>query len=115
MDLHFYVQKLADRMGWDVGKTYEYLHNLYAISPVAEFSILLKEIAIELDKKYDSHIMYSDDIYVISIFNGKIAKADKNCILSYKNFAAFRSLEDAEIASSILEELLNDLFINERQ
>lgn len=113
--LHYYIEKLAKRLNWKVEKMYNYLGTIASIYPAAPFSMILKEIAIELDNKYRDHISNSPEIYVISMFDGRITKANKAHIKSYKNFAAFRSIEDAKIACSIVKPLLKDLFGNGKQ
>lgn len=110
MDLEFYVQKLADRLGWKIEKVYNYLNSVDTIFPAAAFSMVLREVAIELDKKYQDHIEKSPEIYVISLLDGKITKANKAHIKNYRNFAAFRSVEDAKIACRVTRDILKDMF-----
>lgn len=110
MDLEYYVQKIADKMGWHIDKTYNYLNNVDAILPAAAFSMVLREVAIELDKKYEGHIENSPEIYVISMLEGRIIKANKAYIKNYRNFAAFRSIEDAKIACRIVRDILKEMF-----
>lgn len=110
MNLHYYVEKLAKKLNWKVEKVYNYLNTIDSVYPVAAFSMILREVAIELDKKYEDHIEKSPEIYVISMFDGKITKANKAHIKNYRNFAAFRSVEDAKTACSIVREILKELF-----
>lgn len=110
MDMEYYIQKIANRLGWKIDKTYNYLNNVDIINPAAAFSMILREIAIELDKKYEDHIENSPEIYVISMFDGRITKANKAHIKNYRNFAAFRSVEDAKIACNIMKDILKELF-----
>lgn len=110
MDLEYYVQKIADRLGWHIDKTYNYLNNVDAILPAAAFSMVLREVAVELDKKYEDHIENSPEIYVISMTDGRITKANKAHIKNYRNFAAFRSIEDAKIACRIVKSILKEMF-----
>ena len=110
MDLEFYVQKIADRLGWKIEKVYNYLNSVDAILPAAAFSMVLREIAIELDKKYEGHIEKSPEIYVISMLDGRITKANKSHIKNYRNFAAFRTIEDAKIACRITRDILKEMF-----
>ena len=72
--------------------------------------ILLKEIAEDMDEFYKTPISKSSDIYAISLTNGKVAKVDKNSIINYNNFAAFRSLKDAEVARDIVKPILKRMF-----
>lgn len=112
MDLEFYVQKIADRLGWKIEKVYNYLNSVDTILPAAAFSMILREVAIELDKKYEDHIEKSPEIYSISLTDGRIIKLYKSSIRSYKNFAAFRSVSDAKIACSIVRDILKEMFKN---
>lgn len=113
LDIDFYVEKIANKMGWKLEKTWNYLNNVDAVLPSAAFSMVLREIAIELDKKYNDHIENSPEIYVISMFDGRITKANKAHIKNYRNFAAFRNIEDAKIACKIVKPILKDMFKNE--
>lgn len=111
---YFYIKHLADRIHWNVENLRKYLSNLYTIYPVAVFSIMLREVAIVLDEKYDNHIKNSKEIYVMNSLNGEIIKIkDLNKIKNFKNFAAFRTLEDAITAKKILEEPMKQLFKRE--
>lgn len=110
MELEYYIQKIADKLGWKIEKVYNYLNSVGAILPAAAFSIVLREIAIELDKKYEDHIEKSPEIYVISMLDGRITKANKAHIKNYRNFAAFRTIEDAKIACKITRGILKEMF-----
>jgi hypothetical protein len=112
MDLNYYIEKLAKRLGWKVEKVYNYLNTIDSVYPAAAFSMVLREVAIELDKKYKDHIEKSPEIYVISMFDGRVTKANKAYIKNYRNFAAFRTVEDAKTACSIVRDILKELFKN---
>ena len=81
-----------------------------SILPAAAFSMVLREIAVELDKKYEDHIENSPEIYVISMLDGRITKANKAHIKNYRNFSAFRTIEDARIACRIVKPILKEMF-----
>ena len=105
------VQHLANRIGWNKENLEKYFNNLYKISPAAVFEIVLKEVAILLDKKYPNHISNSKEIWVINKVNGEIQKLkDMSKIKSFQHFAAFRSLEDALVAKKIMAPTLQDLY-----
>ena len=110
MDMNFYIEKIAARLGWKPEKVYSYLNNVDSILPAAAFSMVLREIAVELDKKYEDHIENSPEIYVISMLDGRITKANKAYIKNYRNFAAFRTIEDAKIACRIVKPILKEMF-----
>lgn len=83
------------------------------VNPWAVVQVVLKEIAIELDKQYDNHISNSEKIYAISPQDGKIHEINKKTIKSYKAFPAFRTIEDAKIACSLLKNHLKSIFSND--
>lgn len=112
MELEYYIQKIAEKLGWKIEKVSNYLNNVDTILPAAAFSMVLREIAIELDKKYEDHIEKSHEIYVISMLDGRITKANKAYIKNYRNFAAFRTVSDAKIACSIVKDILKEMFKN---
>ena len=105
------VQHLANRIGWSKENIEKYFNNLYKISPVAVFEIVLKEVAILLDEKYPDHISNSKEIWAINKVNGEIQKLkDLSKIKSFQHFAAFRSLEDALTAKKVMAPALKDLY-----
>ena len=87
-----------------------FLSSLAIVNSGVVFSLLLKEIAIEIDNRYEGHISKSPEIYCVSVLNGKIKKINKNNIHTYKHFAAFRTKEDALEAIRILKVLYQDMF-----
>ena len=81
----------------------------------AVVQLLLKEIAIELDKKYDNHIKNSEKIYAISPQDGRIHEVDKSHIKNYRAFPAFRNIEDAKIACSLVKNHLKSIFGDDKE
>lgn len=110
MNMDFYIERIAARLGWKSEKVYNYLNNVDSILPAAALSMVLREIAVELDKKYEDHIENSPEIYVISLLDGRITKAIKAHIKNYRNFAAFRTIEDAKFACKIVKPVLKEMF-----
>lgn len=114
LDIDFYVKHLADRIGWKMSNLVKYLDNLYKIYPTAVFQILLREVAIVLDQKYPDHIERSKEIWIISLATGEIGKVPENkrhLIKNFRNFAAFRTLDDAMAAKHILKVPMKELFV----
>lgn len=109
-DVDYFINKIATKRGWNVNKAYNILEEIYNLYPAAAFSILLREIALELDLKYKDHIENSPKIYVVSLFDGRISMANKAVIKNYRNFAAFRTIEDAKIACKILRDTLKKMY-----
>lgn len=113
LDIIFYVEHLAERIGWNVENLAKYLDNLYKIYPTAVFHILLREVAIVLDQKYPDHIERSEEIWFISTTTGKIHRmkeSQRERVVNFKNFAAFRTLDDAKVAMHILKVPMKELF-----
>ena len=108
--LDFYILSLAKRLNWKPDKVLGFLNKLAEIKPILPFNLLLKEIAVELDKQYDSHIKNSKEIWVVSVLNGSICMVNKDEVTTYNNFAAFRTKEDAKFALKVLAEQYNDIF-----
>lgn len=106
----YYITTLAYKKGWPALKMAEFLDSLWEINPAAAFSTLAREIAIEFDKKYPDHIKNCDIIYIISTFDGRIHEVPGGIIKSFKNFAAFRTKEDAIKACRILRKELKAMF-----
>lgn len=113
LSIEFYVEHLANRIGWKMSNLVKYLDNLYKIYPTAVFQILLREVAIVLDQKYPDHIERSKEIWCISLATGEISKVPENkrhLIRNFRNFAAFRTLDDAMAAKHILKVPMKELF-----
>lgn len=113
MDINFYIKKIADKLSWKFTKVSTLLSRIGSVFPITVYSMLLKEIAIELDKKYRNHIKDSSDIFVISTISGNIIRLNKSEIRNYRNFAAFRTIEDANLACRILNPFLKRMFVDE--
>lgn len=106
------IKSLAKKTNWKEEKLLNILATLYLANPWAATQMVLREIAIELDKKYDDHINKSEKIYAISPQDGRIHEINKKTVKSYKAFPAFRSIEDAKIACSLIREHLKSIFSN---
>lgn len=107
------IYNLMEKTGWKEDKLSGILENLEKVNLWAVTQIILKEIAIELDKNYKDHINESEHIYAISPQDGRIHEINKAHIKNYKAFPAFRSIGDAKIACSLLRNNLKSLFSNE--
>lgn len=106
----YYILCLAEKKGWEPYKMERYIENLTKFSPTAAAMVLLKEIAIDFDSKYDSNIENSKEIWTISMLNGNIVQVDKSKIKNYRNFPAFRSKVEAKKAYTILSKRLRSMF-----
>ena len=111
-DLQYYVMKMGERFDWKYQKIQNLLNVLDKVYPMIPYSLILREIAVDLDKKYSDHIEDSPEIFAINQLTGRIVQMDKRGIETYKHFAAFRTIEDAKIACRILSPIMEDLFKN---
>ena len=111
VNIDYYIGHLAERINWKPENLAKYLNNLAGINEAAVFSILLREVAIVMDKKYPDHIERSKEIYVIGMTDGKIHKLrELHKVKNFRNFAAFRTIEDALCAKHILKDFMKELF-----
>lgn len=104
------IQRIANRIGWKPQKVENYLNAIDTMMPMAAFNLVLREIAIMIDQKYPDHINKSEKIFCISPLDGRIHEVCKAHIKNYRNFAAFRSIEDAKLACNLLREHLKEMF-----
>lgn len=111
MPIEFILDHMSQRFGWKADNLGKYLTTLTSLGEAAVFSILLREVAIILDKQYSDHIENSKEIWGISLTDGEIFKfKDLNKIKNFRNFAAFRTVEDAVLAKKSLKVLLVSMF-----
>lgn len=108
-------KNLCNKARFTSGDMSSILDALEGANHWAVVQLLLKEIAIELDKKYDNHINNSEKIYAISNQDGRIHEVDKSHIKNYKAFPAFRSIEDAKIACSLVKNHLKSIFGDDQE
>ena len=104
------IRSLAKKTNWKEEQLLNILVTLHLANPWAATQMVLREIAIELDKKYDDHINESEKIYAISPQDGRIHEINKKTVKNYKAFPAFRSIGDAKIACSLIREHLKSIF-----
>lgn len=79
------------------------------------FSIILRALAVLIDRKYPDHINNAgvDKYFSIDMTNGRVCEVPKGKIKNFRNFAAFRSIDDIKIATKILRPLIKELWPNE--
>lgn len=110
--LNHIFEVIGKKKGWKIDRVTGWLNGIVDISPIAAFNIVAREVAIELDKKYKDHIENSEKIFVISSLDGRIHEVCKAHIKNYRNFAAFRTLDDAKFACKLLSRQLKGMFSN---
>lgn len=115
MDLTSALMSLSSRIGVPTETLCKLFDILDLFGSSITFSIVLKELAILMDKKYKDHIKNSEKIFTVSLTNGRIVEVDKDTIRNYRNFAAFRTMDEAKEACKITRKLLRAMFKNEQK
>lgn len=101
------IMSIAKRLKWKVDNVFKYLDNLAYINEGAVLSILLREVAIILDRQYPDHIENSGKIYTIDMAKGEVVGVkDIHKIKNFRNFAAFRTIQDAVTAKKVLKDFM---------
>ena len=109
--LRMVYEYIANKLDISIQGAKNYLMDLEDISPTAALNIYLKRISNKLIKKYDkTPIRELPEIYIISIYNGKVEVICPKDIKNLKYFAWFRSKEDAEFARQCVINLIEKMF-----
>lgn len=88
---------------------------LAAMPDYARFSVILRALAVLIDRKYPDHINNADvdKYFTIDMTNGRVCEVPKGKIKNFRNFAAFRNIDDIKIATKILRPFIKELWPNE--
>lgn len=88
---------------------------LTAMPSYAGFSVVLRALAVLIDRKYPDHINNADvdKYFTIDMTNGRVCEVPKGKIKNFRNFAAFRSIDDIKIATKVLRPFIKELWPNE--
>lgn len=88
---------------------------LTAMPGYARFSVVLRALAVLIDRKYPDHINNADvdKYFTIDMTNGRVCEVPKGKIKNFRNFAAFRTIDDIKIATKILRPFIKELWPNE--
>ena len=102
---------LANKLDISVQGAKNYLMDLEDINPSAALNIYLKRISKVLIRKYDkTPIRNLSEIYIVSIYDGKVKAICPKDIKNLSHFAWFRSKEDAEFARRCVINLIEKMF-----
>lgn len=105
------VEYVANKLGVTFIEAIKYLDDLKITSPAVLLNVSLKRIAYRLNKGYDKKLIRDlDEIYIISMYNGKIDSICPKYIKSFNHFAWFRSAYDAEFARNCVIDLIEIMF-----
>lgn len=103
---------------WLMGDAREYdttAEFLSVMPDYARFSVILRALAVLIDRKYPDHINNADvdKYYTIDMSNGRVCEVPKGRIKNFRNFAAFRTLEDIKMATKVLRPFIKKLWPSE--
>ena len=113
MNIEHYVKILISKLeaqGLSKTNAMKSLQAIYNTNKSAYFALVLKEVAIELDKSYSNHISKSKMLFTISAATGKPYYIEPNFLKSTNTVALFRSEVDAIVACKILSSLKKEVF-----
>lgn len=108
MSISYYEHKVAEKNNITVAQVRNLFGLLWRVQPGTVISILLRAIAMEMDMNYPDHISDADELYGISLATGNVCRlAEIGKSVNYRNFAAFRNIDDAMTAKCILKPLFD--------
>lgn len=109
--INYVFDYVAAKLGISRVDAMIYLDDLKIINPAAALNIYLKRIAYKLNKKYDKTPIRSlSEIYIISMYSGKVIAVNPKSVKNLSNFAWFRAKEDAEFARQCVINLIEKMF-----
>ena len=109
--INYVFDYVAAKLGISRVDAMIYLDDLKKINPLAALAVYLKRIAYKLNKKYDKTPIRSlSEIFVISIYSGKVIEINPKSVENLSNFAWFRTREDAEFARKCVINLIEKMF-----
>lgn len=110
-DPMYYVSKVCERLDINPDNRVRFIGELLKFSESSLSSLILKEIAIELDKKYPGHIKNCYFWYCLNVENFEPIKVERNTIIGSvdnftSKFAVFRTKFDAWFGAKVLGKLI---------
>ena len=108
------LESIARKLKVSKNDAIKYVDDLIGLDPSSAFSLLLKRIAIQLDKKYNEPIKNLKYVHYVSKIDGKIYPIYVRTT-NLNNFAAFRNEKDAEFAIKCLHSLYKIMFNDNKQ
>lgn len=109
-EFDYYVAKLAKKLNITIENCCSMLDSLLSYAPATVFSLLAKQIALELDTKYEGHIGKSKELFAIELTTGYIVPIKITESSHLKNIALFRSVDDALFAINVLKPVYMRMF-----
>lgn len=106
----YYVAKLAKKLNITFEDCGNMLNCLMTYAPATVFSLLAKQVALELDANYEGHIGKSKELFGVELTTGFIIPIKITESSHLKNIALFRSVDDALFAINVLKPVYMRMF-----
>lgn len=107
------IKKLADKAGITLDVMEDFIYTLGCMNEWVATKLLLKQVAIEMDRKYEGHISKCPRVYFISSHTLSALQIDP-AYYNSDRVSLFRSKEEAEEALKCVREYLGFL-LNEQE
>lgn len=109
-DYNYYVAKLAKKLNVSTENCDSMLSRLMTYAPSVVFSLLAKQVALELDAKYEGHISKSKELFGVDLSTGYIIPFNITEKSHLKNITLFRSVKDTVFAINLLKPIYMRMF-----
>lgn len=109
------LQKLADKANMSILDMDNFIYNLNKMNSWAAFILLLKQVAIIMDKKYPDHIMNANKLFYVSSTNLKVEELPDKAIINPNHVSLFRTIEEAKKAIVEISEYLDYIVADEQE
>lgn len=109
----FYIGKVYESIAGSLGvnktEAIKYVHDLSELNTTSAFSLVLKRMALRLDRNYEGHITDVERTYYVSVADGKIHTILTSSV-NPRNVALFRNYKDAQFAIECFYWLYDKMF-----
>lgn len=109
-DFDYYVAKLAKKLNISFEDCGTMLNCLMTYAPATVFSLLAKQVALELDAKYEGHIGKAKELFGVELTTGYIIPIKITEGSHLKNIALFRSVDDVLFTINVLKPVYMRMF-----
>ena len=106
-DMPYFISKLSMKTGWKYDKVAGILDKIDDINTGAALSIVLREVALDLDRQYKGNIKDCKEVWAVSLVSETVFKIPVNKIKHWGTFAAFRTEEDAKKALDFIVDFVD--------
>lgn len=105
------LNKISKFLDCSMEDTIVFLSTMYQMNEAAFRSMLYKKIAVEFDKAYPDYIADAKEVWVINLAYDVIDVLPVSKSMNFKNFAAFRTEDNAKKAVVMVDEFIK--YLNE--